>query len=57
MVCPPAFIAATPVGARTTYFNFVFSTKYFRNVDFPVPAFPVINTFLRSSISSFASLN
>jgi len=42
MVCPPTFNAATPVGASTTKFFLVCLAKYFSNVDFPVPALPVI---------------
>jgi hypothetical protein len=41
MVTPPAFIAATPVGATTTI---RFGDDFFRlrrKVVFPVPAFPV----------------
>ena len=30
-----------PVGANTTYFFFVCWQMYFKNVDLPVPAFPV----------------
>jgi len=41
---PPALMAATPVGAATTKFLYVFSQMYFRNVVFPVPALPVRKT-------------
>jgi hypothetical protein len=37
-------MAAMPVGASTTYFFFVVWQMYFKNVDLPVPAFPVRNT-------------
>jgi len=41
MVCPPAFIAATPVGASMTVFLFVVCFRYFKKVVLPVPALPV----------------
>lgn len=41
MVDPLAFIAAMPVGAKTTYFFLVVSHRYLRKVDLPVPALPV----------------
>ena len=44
IVLPPALIAATPVGANTICFLFVWSHIYRKKVDFPVPAFPVRNT-------------
>ena len=37
-------MAATPVGARTTYLFPTVDVIYLRNVVFPVPAFPVRNT-------------
>ena len=40
-VVPPAFMAAMPVGARMTCFFLVFAHIWRRNVDLPVPAFPV----------------
>ena len=43
-VWPPALTAAIPVGASTTNFFFVVEVRYLRNVDFPVPAFPVRKT-------------
>ena len=43
-VTPPAFMAAIPVGASTTYFFFVWLQIYFKKVDLPVPAFPVRKT-------------
>ena len=43
-VTPSALIAAIPVGANTTYFFFVCAQMYFKNVDLPVPAFPVKKT-------------
>ena len=50
MVTPPALIAATPVGAKTTMLFFEVFTKFRKKVVFPVPAFPVIKTerFVRS---------
>jgi len=42
-VVPPAFKAATPVGAAMAIFLCEFSRTYFRKVVFPVPAFPVRN--------------
>lgn len=41
MVTPPAFTAATPVGASTTMFLVVWARMYFKKVVFPVPALPV----------------
>ena len=41
---PPALMAATPVGAVTAIFLKLFSRMNFRNVVFPVPAFPVRKT-------------
>jgi hypothetical protein len=57
MVCPPAFSAATPVGARTIDClsgNRARSSRM--NVDFPVPAPPVTNTicFPRATASNAA---
>ena len=44
MVTPPAFIAATPVGATTAHLLVVFLTISLRKVVFPVPALPVRKT-------------
>ena len=45
IVCPPAFNAATPVGARTIKgFSGNRARSSRMNVDFPVPAPPVTNT-------------
>ena len=52
-VLPPALMAAMPVGANTTYFFFVCWQMYFKNVDLPVPAFPVRNTDWRVYWMSF----
>lgn len=41
MVIAPALTAATPVGASTIWFFFVYFFTSFRKVVFPVPAFPV----------------
>ena len=41
IVCPPAFSAATPVGATTAKFFSISACTFFKNVVFPVPAFPV----------------
>jgi hypothetical protein len=57
-VSPPAFKAATPVGARMTVFLFIFETQYFKNVVLPVPALPVTKTqSFVFEISSKACLN
>ena len=60
MVLPPAFTAATPVGARTTKFFFTSSWTIFRKVVFPVPARPVrkkeLLVFAIISYASFCSL-
>ena len=44
IVSPPAFKAATPVGANITNFFLNCETRYFKKVVFPVPAFPVTKT-------------
>ena len=44
IVDPPAFIAATPVGASTTNLFEVSDVMYFRKVVLPVPALPVRKT-------------
>ena len=44
MVTPPALTAATPVGATTASLLLQPATMCFRNVVFPVPAFPVRKT-------------
>ena len=41
IVTPPALMAATPVGATTIALFLDLSITVFRNVVFPVPAFPV----------------
>ena len=43
IVCPPALMAATPVGASTTIFFLFRSHRWRRKVVFPVPALPVRN--------------
>ena len=42
IVCPPTLMAAIPVKAQSNIFLRVFLAKYWINVDFPVPALPVI---------------
>jgi hypothetical protein len=63
MVDPPAFMAATPVGARMTNLLEIDCAMYLRNVVFPVPAlpvrkidFPVYLTYL-SAVSKIASFS
>ena len=57
MVCPPAFTAASPVGAKTILFSLYWDTMYLRKVVFPVPAFPVrYISGLSVSSTSFAAL-
>ena len=51
MVVPPALIAATPVGARTTKRLSVVPVIYLRKVVLPVPAFPVRKTDLPVSLT------
>ena len=57
-MAPPALMAAMPVGASTTCFFFVVAHTYFKNVDLPVPAFPVRKMELRVKVTrSSACLN
>src|SRR3990167_7549168 len=58
IVWPPTFSAATPVGASTTTFFFEFSFKYFKKVDLPVPARPVMKTLpfdFSSKLNAFSN--
>lgn len=54
MVCPPAWRAAIPVGARTTCRIFSFCRISLIKVVFPVPALPIIRSglFFSESIAS-----
>ena len=47
IVCPPTFSAATPVGAVMTMFFEVRAARWFRSVDLPVPARPVMKRWSR----------